>query len=381
MRGYEDERAQVRGHLAIGRQASGVTVRDLVLNGRNPRSEASPFIGGQNATFRDNEVTNHHTSICFLLTGQGGKDYTINNALIEGNLIHDCGELPATNHSHGIYMQRTRDAVIRNNVILDNADRGIQLYYDAQRTGIYGNVIDGNGQGIIVSGAYGYASSGNRIHNNVIANSVLRYNVEEYYQHGEPIGTDNEVFDNCLYIDSETHGGVGGNSGLMANAKSYRAYDNIFARPTYTDRRRGRLARGSACASVLEERSRRGRRRDDACQPHASEAGPVGDPQRPRAERCSRRVNSAPQAGQLEGDRPRRPARRRVVPRPREGARHAPARFARRSPGSVTHRSSASRSSAAASRSAASRRRVGAQPRAATAPKGRSARGARRRPR
>lgn len=249
--GYGGERAVVRGHLAIGRDARGVTVKDLVLNGENSRSEASPFIGGQDATFRNNEVTNHHTSICFLLAGQGGKDYAIHNALIVGNLIHDCGELPATNHSHGIYLQKTRDAVVRDNVILDNADRGVQLYYDSQRTEVSGNVIDGNGQGIIVSGDKGAASSGNRIHNNVIANSVLRFNVEEYWPQNNPIGSDNLVYDNCLYSDSETHGGVGGNSGLMPNARGFSAYDNIFSRPNYVDRRQGRLRAGSACASVL----------------------------------------------------------------------------------------------------------------------------------
>ena len=72
--------------------------------------------------------------------------------VIEGNRIHDCGELPAANHDHGIYVGNAAGRSIRDNWIYDNADRGIQLYPDADRTAITGNVIDGNGQGVIFGG-------------------------------------------------------------------------------------------------------------------------------------------------------------------------------------------------------------------------------------
>ena len=53
--------------------------------------------------------------------------------MIEHNRIHDCGELPATNFDHGVYVAEARDTVIRDNWIYSNADRGVQLYPDAGR--------------------------------------------------------------------------------------------------------------------------------------------------------------------------------------------------------------------------------------------------------
>ena len=62
------------------------------------------------------------------------------------------GPLPSTNKDHGIYVTNAKDTVIRDNWIYDNVDRGIQLYPDAQHTRITGNVIDGNGEGVVFSG-------------------------------------------------------------------------------------------------------------------------------------------------------------------------------------------------------------------------------------
>ena len=42
--------------------------------------------------------------------------------------------------------------MIRDNWIYDNADRGVQLYPDADGTVVTGNVIDGNGEGVIFGG-------------------------------------------------------------------------------------------------------------------------------------------------------------------------------------------------------------------------------------
>ena len=47
--------------------------------------------------------------------------------VIERNRIHDCGELPATNHQHGIYVAHAIGTVIRDNWIYDNADRGFSF--------------------------------------------------------------------------------------------------------------------------------------------------------------------------------------------------------------------------------------------------------------
>lgn len=198
LRNYPRERATVTGRIGVARTASGVTVRGLSLNGWNADDAASPFIGADDVSFVRNQVTNDHSSICFLIAGQGGADYRVYNTLIARNRIHDCGTLPATNHEHGIYLQKTENATIRQNVIYNNADRGVQLYPDAQNTSITGNVIVGNGVGVIISGNGETASSGTLVTRNVVAGSTIRSNVEQFYSDGNPIGYDNRIRGNCI---------------------------------------------------------------------------------------------------------------------------------------------------------------------------------------
>ena len=136
----------MRGRFWIAESADRVTVQGLYLDGPNGDVLPSPTINGDDVTFRGNDVTNNHHSICFSL---GHPDWgRADRHAIELNRIHDCGQLPATNHDHGIYVAAATDTLIRDNWIYDNADRGIQLYPDAQRhRGSRGNVIDGNGAG------------------------------------------------------------------------------------------------------------------------------------------------------------------------------------------------------------------------------------------
>jgi hypothetical protein len=47
--------------------------------------------------------------------------------------MHDCGRLPPTNHDHGVYVEGAVDTVISDSLIYDNANRGIQLFPNAQR--------------------------------------------------------------------------------------------------------------------------------------------------------------------------------------------------------------------------------------------------------
>ena len=71
--------------------------------------------------------------------------------VIERNRIHNCGQLPPSNHHHGIYAEATDNARIVDNWIYDNADRGVQMFPDAQRTYVARNVLDGNGQRVVFS--------------------------------------------------------------------------------------------------------------------------------------------------------------------------------------------------------------------------------------
>jgi hypothetical protein len=186
---YPGERATVVGRFRVADTADHVTVTGLDLDGRNEELLPSPTINGDHVTFAANDVTNHHTTICFIL---GSDTYgRARDTVIERNRIHNCGRLPATNHDHGIYVEASDRARITDNWIYDNADRGVQLFPDAQQTYIARNVIDGNGQGIIFS----RESAGNLAENNVISNPVLRYNIESW----ELTGAGNVARRNCVW--------------------------------------------------------------------------------------------------------------------------------------------------------------------------------------
>jgi hypothetical protein len=189
IRSAPGEHATVRGRVHIANSANHVVVWRLYLDGRNGPNLPSPTVNGNNAVFRDNDVTTQNTTICFLL---GSQEYgPARRTVIERNRIHDCGDLPPTNHHHGIYVEASDGARITGNWIYDNADRGVQLFPNAQRTYVARNVIDGNGEGLVFS----RKSAGNVVEQNVISNPVVRYNIEDF----ELTGTGNVARRNCLW--------------------------------------------------------------------------------------------------------------------------------------------------------------------------------------
>ena len=239
---FASEHATVKGRFWIARGADGVTVEGLYLDGTNRDALPSPTVNADNATFRRNDVTNNHHSICFDLGHpQWGR---ADGARLELNRIHDCGRLPATNHDHGIYVAVASNTLIRGNWIYDNADYGIQLYPNAQNSRVVGNVIDGNGEGITFSGEYGVTSNGNVVEGNVIANSKVRNNVESWYPRGNPIGRGNVVRNNCIKGGVYDHG-----NGGIGDEWGFRVVDTIRTRASYANRAAEdfRLAPGSAC--------------------------------------------------------------------------------------------------------------------------------------
>jgi hypothetical protein len=196
IRNYPGEKATVVGRFWIARGANYVTVENLFLDGTNATNLPSPTVNANHAVFRDNDVTNNHTAICFNL---GHSTYGLaSGTLIERNRIHDCGKLPATNHDHGVYVARADLTTIHGNWIYENADRGIQLYPNAQFTIITDNVIDSNGEGLSFGGLGSDSSDYTFVHGNVISNSKIRYNVESHYDAGVPFGEGNVVAGNCI---------------------------------------------------------------------------------------------------------------------------------------------------------------------------------------
>jgi parallel beta-helix repeat protein len=239
---YPGERATLVGRLYLREGANYVTFSNMNLNGKNSSLLPSPTVNDTNATFVGNDVTNEHTEICFLVGSSWGR---AKGTLIERNRIHDCGVLPAANHDHGIYVDEADNTQIVENVIYRNADRGIQLYPDAQGTIIEHNIIDANGEGIIFSGASGVASNNNTVRDNIITNAVLRDDVESWYPSGNPIGQGNSVQANCVW---------GGASGTIQTSPiGFAATLNITANPEYANTATGdyRVNATSPCAALL----------------------------------------------------------------------------------------------------------------------------------
>jgi Right handed beta helix region len=193
---YPGESATVRGRIRVDSRADGTVIEGLSLDGRNPEHLHGPLIYADNVVLRGNEITNHHTAICVNVTREDGARAP-RGVEIVGNRIHDCGVLPATNHHHGIYIAHARGTVIRGNWIYSNADRGVQLYPDADDSIVTRNVIDGNGQGVIFGGGESSSSDNNLVARNAITHSSLRYNVQSHWQ--GPTGVGNVARANCVY--------------------------------------------------------------------------------------------------------------------------------------------------------------------------------------
>jgi nitrous oxidase accessory protein NosD len=242
LRAAPGARAKVTGRLWVASGADGVQVAGLLLDGRSPSGLPSPTVNADDARFTSNNITNAHTGICVLLGSGWGR---ARRTVLRENRIHDCGRRPSTNQDHGVYVAEADDTLIVDNVIYDNADRGVQLYPDAQRTLIEGNIIDGNGEGIIFSGQGDLASRGTLVRNNIIANATSRADVESWYASGGRRGADNVVRDNCIF---------GGRGGTVDEAGGgFTALANADQRPGYRDRAHGdfRLEAADPCGRVL----------------------------------------------------------------------------------------------------------------------------------
>jgi parallel beta-helix repeat protein len=226
----------------IARSAHDVVISGLRLDGTNGDGIPSPQVNAERITFSHNRVTNHHTAICFILGGDYEDYGAARDVRLLDNRIEHCGRLPATGHDHGIYVEGSSRALIRGNIIRDNADWGVHLYPDAHNTLVVGNVIHRNGGGVIFAGEGSAASSDNVVAGNVISQSVNTYNIESWW--GGAVGTGNVATKNCLWS---------GARGNIAEEDGFKAFGNVVSAPRFVDEAAGdlRLRPHSACARLL----------------------------------------------------------------------------------------------------------------------------------
>ncbi len=221
---YPGQTATIVGRMQVVEGANYVTVTELDLNGENPTRGESPVIDANHVTFSYDDVTNDHTGICF---GIGSATWGwATDTVITHDRVHDCGQLPSDNLQHGLYIGAATYTTIEWSLIYDNAARGIQLYPDAQHTTIAHNVIANNGEGILISGANGFASSYTNVEDNILSNATTRHDVESYWPAGNPVGVGNAVHNNCFW---------GGREGTMGAADGFTAGHNVTANPQYVN--------------------------------------------------------------------------------------------------------------------------------------------------
>ena len=219
--------ATIAGRLEIVEGANYVTVTGVGLDGANQTLLPSPTIDSNHDTFSYDDVTNDHTGICFAI-GSATWGWAT-GTVITHDQVHGCGQdVRSDNYQHGFYIGGATDTTIEWSMIYDNAARGIQLYPDAQHTTIDHNIISGNGEGILIGGEGGAASSYTNVYDNVISDATARHDVESFWPAGNPVGVDNRVHDNCLWGGRE--GTIDSTSGGLT------ADENLTVNPRFADR-------------------------------------------------------------------------------------------------------------------------------------------------
>jgi hypothetical protein len=225
------------------------------------------IIDGDRITFRNDDIR-YVNGICVdvgAMEGQGGNvGDPADDFVLDRNRIHDCGTSRPMNDLgasglHGVYIQNTNDAVVTNNVIYDNMNRGLQLYPLSQGTLVEFNVLDGNSSNLNMGGYQpdDRFSDDNVARNNIITNALLK----TYFVPGWPVGGDissvvgnfpenrpvtNQVTANCLWYDDPS---------LRQSTYYFEGYGidfsgNTFADPRFTNRaaKDFTLQPGSPCA-------------------------------------------------------------------------------------------------------------------------------------
>jgi parallel beta-helix repeat protein len=245
---YPGERATMRGTVKVEIGADDVTVSNLDLNGSGGASNIGPFVFANDTTFENDDVTNEHTDICFMIGSHSSSAGPATDTLIADNRIHDCGSTPSRNQDHGIYVGKSDGLVVRQNWIYDNTDRGVQLYPEAMDSEVYENVITENGEGVIVSDA----SSGNVIRNNVITNSKIRWNIET----SNLYGSGNVVKENCVWASNSSQGSYYQQNGGIQPANEHgpglTSVENTVTAPQFASASTSDFTTESPCLSDTE---------------------------------------------------------------------------------------------------------------------------------
>ena len=140
------------------------------------------IMGAYDQVTNDN-ITNLNTRYSCIILGSDSGYGTASYPLVSNNVIHQCGYNPTDpQEDHGIYDDTSIGAVITNNIFWGMPyGWGVQLYPNAQGTQVTHNVIDNNGNGVVIGGNSLSASSNNTVADNIISDSSRQYNIQSWW--------------------------------------------------------------------------------------------------------------------------------------------------------------------------------------------------------
>jgi len=233
---------RVDGAVWVTGRARGSQIRGLDLTASDPVFFIPLKVQADRVLVAENRIRGARSTTCVLV----GSTRRATGVRIERNWIHHCGRRGKLDHL--IYLQQTRGALVRGNVLDGNPGGwGVHMYPDADGTRIERNLIDGNRGGVIFAGDEDRASERNLVRWNVIGFSRPRWNVEASW--GGTIGAENVAHSNCLYGPPDiAFGGIGPIEGFRV------ANSAVVAGPAGGSPGvdRYRLARRKRCARLVE---------------------------------------------------------------------------------------------------------------------------------
>lgn len=225
IKAYPGERVELRGAiigtgshwiiegLFVDASYSQVATTPGVDGPRTNTDQAIKWTKGTNIRIDSVELINRRPNGDPDLAGTcayiGGEKPT--NITIENSAIHQCGQLPRTNHEHCVYPAKSSGVTLRNNWIYDCADRSIQLSPDTDNALVVGNLVDSDHQNGILLGE---SANNDTVKNNVVDTP----NDKTIYTGGTYSGTGNAVIDNCVWdTDVQLAGNVTKSGNILAN--------------------------------------------------------------------------------------------------------------------------------------------------------------------
>lgn len=235
LRSAPGQRARLRGTVWVA--ADRVRLDRLSIEGTGRENVVKVYAADVAVTGSD--ITNRSRRGSCLLLGSAAEGPAV-RPRIARNVLHDCGSRERGNKDHAIYASRVRDGEIAGNLIINPSAYAVQLYPDARRVAVTGNVVDATGSlrgGVVLGGDSRTASRDNLVERNVL--HAARPSAVNTAWAGAA-GTGNVVRANCV-------------PGPLPRLAGIRSAGNVTIGDPFRDRRAGdyRLPALSACRVLV----------------------------------------------------------------------------------------------------------------------------------